>query len=247
MFWSRESSTVPGNLTRVKEIIGSTRGRYTPLSDFEAWKAEDNMGMGIAISILEISLEKGRLASYTQFDTCRQLRGAASNVYMATSSANEGRSTCKSTGGNVFHTHDDPMQTMIMERFVKGMKTRMPVESARNLPLLGPGVKRILDEIEFEWALPYTTNKRKRILTMVAVYISITYAYSLRGNEGFWVDGDALAKNIELGKSDAECPHVVVALLCFFKAEGGERMHFFSIANQTASGVRFEPGMRELC
>ena len=151
---------------------------------------------------------------------------------MATALANEGRSTCKSTGGNVFHTHDDPMQTMLMERFVKGMKTRMPVESARNLPLLGPVVKRILDEIEFEWVLPYTTNKRKRILTMVTGYIAVTYAYSLRGNEGFWVDGDLLARNIKLGKNDAECPHVMVALLGFFKAEGGERMHVFSIANQ---------------
>ena len=33
-------------------------------------------------------------------------------------------------------------------------------------------------------------------------------------------------------------PHVVVALLGFFKAKGGERMHVFSIANQTNSGVR---------
>ena len=240
MFWSRESSTIKGNLSRTKEIIRrwSTHGGYTPLNEFDSWKAEDKMGMGMAITMLEKSLEKCRLSTYTQFDTCRQLRGTALNLYMATSSANEGRSTCKSTGGNVFHTHDDPMQTVLMERFVRGMKIRMPVESSRNLPLLGPIVKRILDEIEFEWALPYTENKRKRLLTMVAGYISVTYSYSLRGNEGFWVDGDALVRNISLGKNDTDCPHVVVALLGFFKAEGGERMHVFSIANLTASGVR---------
>ena len=201
-------------------------------------KAEDKMGMGMAITMLEKSLEKGRLSTYTQFDTCRQLRGTASNLYMATAAANEGRSTCKSTGGNIFHTHDDPMQTVLMERFVKGMKTRMPVESSRNLPLLGPVVNCILNEIEFEWALPHTDPKRKRMLTMVAGYVSVTYAYSLRGNEGFWVDGDSLIKNINLGKHDAHCPHVVIALLGFFKAEGGERMHVFSIANRTASGIR---------
>ena len=73
---------------------------------------------------------------------------------------------------------------------------------------------------------------------MAAGYIAVTYAYSLRGNEGFWVDGDSLIKNIQLGKHDSVRPHVVVALLGFFKAEGGERMHAFAIANCTGSGVR---------
>ena len=99
-------------------------------------------------------------------------------------------------------------------------------------------VKRLLDEIELEWALHFTPAPRKRILTMVAGYIATTYAYSLRRNEGFWVDGDSLVENIKLGKLDPLTPHVVVALLGFFKAEGGERMHVFSIANQTNSGVR---------
>jgi hypothetical protein len=68
--------------------------------------------------------------------------------------------------------------------------------------------------------------------------MATTYAYSLRGNEGFWVDGDSLVENILLGRNDLPIPHVVVGLLGFFKAEGGERLHVFSIANQTASGVR---------
>ena len=240
IFWSRESSTIKGNLSRVKETMRrwEHRGGFIPLSDFKAWRSTDKMGMGIAITMLEKSLEPGRLSKYTQFDTCRQLRGTASNLYMSTAAANEGRTTYKSTGGNVFHTQDDPMQTILMERFVKGMKIRMPVESSRNLPLLGPVVKRILDEIEFEWSLPHTIEDRKRVLVMTAGYIAVTYAYSLRGNEGFWVDGDSLVRNINLGKDDIVKPHVVVALLGFFKAEGGERMHVFSISNLTSSGVR---------
>ena len=122
----------------------------------------------------------------------------------------------------------------------------MPVESSRNLPLLGPVVKRILDEIEFEWALPYNENKRKRLLTMVAGYISVTYAYSLRGNEGFWVDGDALVRNIRLGNYDIDCPHVVVVLLGFFKAEGGERMHAFLSPILQLRMLGYAPGLKEL-
>ena len=118
------------------------------------------------------------------------------------------------------------------------MKARMPVATARNLPLTGVVVKRILDKIEFKWALPTTSQSEKRNLTMVAAYIATTYSYSLRGNEGFWVDGDALCQHIDLGRDALPIPHVVVGLLGFFKAETGERMHVFSLANTTHTGIR---------
>ena len=62
---------------------------------------------------------------------------------------------------------------------MKGMNTRMPVESVRKLPLTGKVVKQILDKIEFEWALPSNAYEMKRMLTMVAAYIATTYTYSL--------------------------------------------------------------------
>jgi hypothetical protein len=103
---------------------------------------------------------------------------------------------------------------------------------------MGIVVKRVLEVIEHEWVLSTTTDIRKRELVMAGGYMSIAYAYSLRGNEGFWVDGDSLVKHIDLGRSDPKIPHVVVALVGFFKAKGGERLHVFSIANRTASGIK---------
>ena len=109
----------------------------------------------------------------------------------------------------------------------------MPEKLERNLPLGGLVVQRILEEVEFEWAMPHTTDQRQRKLTMTAAYIAVTYTLSLRGNEGFWVDGDALCDYIQLGREDTTTPHVVIALLGFFKGELGERMHVFSAANTT--------------
>ena len=85
MFGSREASTVQGNLSKVKVIVERLEGRkgFIPLSEFTEWKVEDMLGMGIAITMLEKSLEKGRLSYYMQFDSCWTLRSAASNVYMA--------------------------------------------------------------------------------------------------------------------------------------------------------------------
>ena len=240
MFWSREKTTIAGNLGRVKGLIKTWHSlrRQLPLPPISPWDVKDEMGMGIALSMLSKSLTKGRISNYTQFDTCRQIRGTISNIYGATSSGNRSNQTFKSISGNVFHLNDDPMQSPFMERFIKGMKVRMPVESERNLPLMGSVVKLILDHVEYEWALPYTTSNRKRLLGMVGGYIATTYAYSLRGHEGFWVDGDSLMTHINLGRNDKKVPHVVVSLLGFFKAEGGERLHVFSIANRTSSGIR---------
>ena len=162
MLWSRERTTVAANLSRIKEVLNKWHPfrRSIPLPEITAWKVEDQMGMGIAMMTLAKSMEKGRIASYTQFDACRYIIGTVSNMYGATASGNDERLTFKSKDGRVFHTSKDPMQSNFMERFVKGMRSRMPEESERNLPLGGVVVQRLLEEIEFEWALPFTTAKR---------------------------------------------------------------------------------------
>ena len=218
LFWSRETSSIAGNMSKVKKVIDmwKERNHYSPLPAITPWGEIDNLGMSTVITMLEHSLEKGRLADYIQFDACRKIRSTLSNIYTASSEGIRGQLTFKATAGSLFHLHDDPLQSVLMERFVKGMKARMPVATARNLPLTGQVVKRILDKIEFEWALPTNIQKEKRKLRMVAAYISTTYTYSLRGNEGFWVDGDAPCQYIDLGRNASPIPHVVVALLGFF-------------------------------
>ena len=240
LFWSRETSTVVGNLGKVKKVINMWKDRncYSPLPAITPWPQTDSMGMSTAISMLEHSLEKGRIADYVQFDSCRKLRSTMANIYSASALGNAGKLSFKSTTGSILHIQEDPVQSLLMERFVKGMKARMPVATERNLPLTGMVVKRILDKIEFEWALPTISPQEKRKITMIAAYVATTYAYSLRGNEGFWVDGDALCRHIDLGRNAKPIPHVVVALLGFFKAESGERMHVFSLANTTRTGIR---------
>ena len=71
----------------------------------------------------------------------------------------------------------------------------------------------ILDELEIEFFLPDTTNDRRRIITMTGAYLVIAFGYSLRGNEGFWVDAGRLCAHIAVGKFDARTPHLLVPLL----------------------------------
>ena len=104
-----------------------------------------------------------------------------------------------------------------MEMFMKEMWARIPEEVEKNLPFSGQVVKKISNDIKFEWAIPSINTERKRILTITADYIAASYALSLRWNEGFWVDGDSFCDHVRLGKQDAHTPHVVIALLGFFK------------------------------
>ena len=243
MFWSREASTIRGQFGRVKEMIRR----------HEAWSQEcrslfprlgthssvDENGMVQAMMMLEKSREPGRNAEYTQFDTVRQLRTTVSNIYAGSAEVRVESGVLKSRRGEVLHIHDDPMQSVFMEKIVLGLQHRMPVETKRDTPLLGHVVAGILKVMEDEVQEAKTSAGRKRLLTMCGGYIATTYSYSLRGNEGFWVDGDRLQKYLHLGCSDSyEIPHIAVALLGRFKSEGGDRMHVFTLANVTKSEVR---------
>ena len=132
MFWSRESRTVSCEVGGLKELIRRARegNRPIPLEKFTPWPLGDNEGMGVAMSMLDKSLEKGKInKGYIQFDTTRKLRSAASNVYSA------GAGAMESHRSEVLHTYQGPMQSMFMERFTLGMKIRMPKETMRNKPL----------------------------------------------------------------------------------------------------------------
>ena len=240
MLWSRESKgTIGGIRGHLRYIIGRAvyYGREVPLSPMTPWPLGDNEGMGIAITMLEKSIQPGRLSNeYQQFHSVRKLRSAASDVYGATAEASALRYSLKKLS-NVLHLDEGPTQTVFMERMAAGMEARMPKDDARNLPINSEMMLYILDDLEVELHDPTTPPRRKRAIIMTGAYLVITYGYSLRGYEGFWVDAERLCKHIDCGKHDPRQGHIAVPLLGRFKAEGGDRMHVFPIVNVTQSGI----------
>ena len=227
---------------RIKHMLEETekRGRLPPFTLMQPWSNEDNQGMGIALLMLTKSLAKGRNAHYTQFDTCRQDRSIASNIYTATSILSEEQNVLKTKRGEAWHLHSDPMQSMLMERFTKGMSRRMPEEVKRNAPLLGHTLSAMLRRMKREVVDEEScSGERRRELIMTGGYMVVTYGYSLRGNEGLWVCGDRLREGIAVGREGDHLsgPHVLVPIIGFFKGEGGTRMHVLPIANETKSGI----------
>ena len=251
IFWSRAAGTVKGYFGRTVRLLRESAecGRISPFTAFPVWPETDEQGMGIALLMLTDSLKGGRNNdSYTQFATCRQNRSVASNIYQASSHLSEDHNVLKSKKGDALHLHSDPMQSMFMERFSKGMERRMPEETDRDEPLMGTTVAGMLKRMKFEYLDAETGVIRKRSLVMTGAYMAVCYGASLRGHEGLWVCGKNLVEHILVGKEETEeLPgHVLVPLVGFFKGENGMRMHVCPIANETKSGVQVRWWLEEL-
>ena len=77
--------------------------------------------------MLEKSLSNRRnVRNYLWFNTVRQLRVAALEIYSATDADHSSHYSIKSHNGSVLNLYEGAMQYSIMERFAKGMKKRMP-------------------------------------------------------------------------------------------------------------------------
>ena len=244
LFWSREAGTVRNVVGSIKDVVRRSKDQgwlRPPLEPMTPWPLADGEGMGVAILMLEKSLEPGRNSkTYQQFDTVRKLRSAVSNVYGATARGCKEPLALKSLRGEVQHLYQGSMQSVFMERFTLGMRIRMPEITIQSLPLMGSAVAELLNRLEAEWINPGTDPTRKRLITMVCGYIVVTFGYSLRGHEGFWTDAGRLCEGIGTGRNPSvgERRHVLVSLLGRFKGEQGSRMHVFPLSDRTSSGIR---------
>ena len=108
--WAREPSTVSANRRDVNRLIKLSHDVgvepvFEPLGPFPL---EDVQGIFVAVMMLQRSLEPGRHATYSQFQTIRKLRSAHSNQYMASvrgalASATLGRMMSKTFFNTVYY------------------------------------------------------------------------------------------------------------------------------------------------
>ena len=83
IFWRHNTSTIYGMLGYLKELARRAReaGRSVPLPEITAWKVGDEVGMGVAIKMLDKSLSNGRNdRNYLKFNMVRQLQAAALDI-----------------------------------------------------------------------------------------------------------------------------------------------------------------------
>ena len=124
--WGRETSTVIANKRNVKRAVdladlAGIKPNFEPLGPYPN---KDLHGLTTAIIMLLRSLDPGKYAPYSQFETIRKIRSAYSNTYMASVTTSLAASTLGRTSNKFFLTQS-PTQSLWFERFCTGCLKRM--------------------------------------------------------------------------------------------------------------------------
>ena len=109
-FWSRTSSTVLANASRVARQIELSRlvGLQSPFQHRASLPLRDHCGYEVAIQILLASRRSGRYSkTYTQYDTVRHLRSSYSNFVRASNHSNQDTLALGDFNGNYSRLVED--------------------------------------------------------------------------------------------------------------------------------------------
>ena len=240
--WSREPSTVGANLrewhrgqTLGREILGIE----SVMPALGPFPLKDNVGMGIAATMLWRSLDRGVRAETIQFGTMRRLRSAYSNAFNS-SPEMSGMAVMAHETRRIYQT-ECPTYGSWFDRFMLGVHKRMGDQSRPQQAVSEDIVRGLLDAMEQEWGDTDETDEKLRwSLATFAVILLAGYLLGLRGEEIMLVDLTVMLRYMEEGRNHPTHPHVTVPLRGRVESETGERTHHMVLARVTTSG--FEPG-----
>ena len=172
-FWAREPSTVSANrrdvdrLIKLAEKVGMDPV-FEPMGPFPI--EDDIQGVFVAVMMFQRSLDPGRHASYSQFQTIRKLRSAHSNQYMASLRGALTSATLGWTLGKSFLTQT-PTNSLWFERFAMGCLKRMGQVVKQDLGISIEVELALLDLVKREIIGAYGWERHK--LVMAGAFASI--------------------------------------------------------------------------
>jgi hypothetical protein len=237
--WSREPSTVAGNLSQARkmEAAGDEVGFDTIGPPMGPFPLEDSFGMKVACTLLRRSLDPGKWEKFIQFGTARKVRSVYSNMFHASCQVGQVSVMAYETS-KTYHTHC-PTYGYWFERFILGCHKRMGDLVVSDCALSVEIFRELLVDLEEEWMKATTDQGLDKIVEFANLLI-FGYLCGLRGEEIVKVDVSGFLKYLDIGSQHPEFPHLVVPLLGRLKGEMGERYHMMILARETASG--FQPG-----
>jgi hypothetical protein len=219
-FWSRSPGTINNTRTGIKRmqvINENVFGLPDLLPNMGPHSLSDEWGMGLAIVMLEKSLDKGKYRETVQFETVRKLRAAYSNVWGASKHAMTQGVMARDVM-KIFVTNC-PSHCLWFERFIKGMHCRMGGERRPDVALSREVMLLLMEFANMDYGSSIIEERRKFIARAALFYLS-TFLGGLRGEE---VPRVVRKYFILLNKESRVhiIPHCVLPLYGRFKGEGG--------------------------
>lgn len=204
---------------------------FKPLGPFPN---DDVQGIFVAVMMLQRSLEPGRHATYSQFQTIKKLRSAHSNQYMASVRGALAPATLGRTMDRTFLIQCST-NSLWFERFSMSCLKRMGQIVKQDLGISIEVELALLDIIKKE--IVDSQGKDRYMLVMAGAFASICFCKSFSGHEVFLTDLHGLLRyNIE-SDYDVLNNHVTILLLRRFKGETGGTFHLTPMAVETNSGI----------
>jgi hypothetical protein len=240
-FWARAESTVGNNFRDLKKFktIGEEKlGLKTILPEMGPFPLEDTWGIGVAVVILERSMDKGIYRDTIQFQTARKLRSVFSNVW--------GASIHSMTRGVMAR---DTMKTFVtkcptyclwFERFVKGMHSRMGDDTRPDVAITTTVMVALMNRVNIDY-IESNGGRKERFFARAGLMFLSAYLGSLRGEE---VPKLMRKHFINLNRESMSLkisPHVVLPLFGRFKGEHGiPRCFIRRVVLVTKSGLNMK-------
>lgn len=210
VFWSRESSTVSYNVSRLrKSVMQLVNMKMNPMYPPLGPAADDDqVGMTVAFQMLVASREAGKYhVDHKQYDTIRRLRGAFSNLWKISAHADR---PC-------------PTDSVWFRQFDSGIRRRMGQDVRPQLAISSELLHHILRQVGEKIRL--ARGKDQHDLFVFGSFCLLSFLNALRGTEGLMVDLKGLREFKDKGADHAEHPHVVAPLLGRVKGEDHDRFH----------------------
>jgi hypothetical protein len=222
--WSREPSTVNGNLLQARkmETCGEDIGIKTVSPPMGPFPFEDTFGMKVACTLLRGLLDLGKWEDYIHFSTARRVRSAFSNVYHATCQV--GRVSVMAYKTSKTYHMECPTYGYWFEPFMLECHKRMGDMVVSDYAVSAEIFKELLAGLDLDWAEVASDAARDKLIEFPDL-LFFGYCCGLQGEEIMKVDVAGFLKYLITGSEHEECPHVVVPLLGRLKGETGDRYH----------------------
>ena len=235
-FWSRASSTVTQNASKLREGLSLSRrlGLMGPYAEPGPLPPTDHCGYEVAMQIVLSSLDPGRHSpDYKQWDTIRRLRTVFSNQSRASRVANAYVSSLSDMDGkNYTRITKEVCGSLWFARFARGCNRRMGQDWRPDQAISVDLEIALLEYVEIK--LQTLEDPTELALwSLAGAYFAFSFVLSLRGNEGLLVDLKAMIEHDTQHQN-----YVVVPLLGKVKGEHHVRQHLLPSVHVTDSGVQ---------
>lgn len=234
--WSRETSTVSNNLSRLKLDYRDGMAVFSmvdPLPVLGSSELRDRVGMKCALFTLNASLRNGKYTSNLQWHSARKTQTWYENAFGAGEEAAE-VSVFASDEKKLYASHS-PLASKWFPRFMLGAKRRMGVIRKQDEALTVQQLLGMLELAEQDWQESNCQEERKEI-EEVAAFTVISFCVALRGEETPMTSVDGLA---EYWGETKRCitPYIMITLRGKFKGEHNLRWHCVPLADVSKSRI----------